>query len=69
MQSLKGKSGIHILVANSTEDVQKNIISLLGDKDLCEKIGLNGQKLVQEEYSWEAHVKKVLTVYQNGEKK
>ena len=38
---------------------------LLSNRELCQRMGLNGQKLVREKYNWDHISKKVISLYQH----
>ncbi|MFZ9956853.1 MAG: glycosyltransferase [Flavobacteriales bacterium] len=51
--------GESILVGRTTEDYVKYITQLLNDKQLSDKIAINGERFVKANFNWEAYAKKV----------
>lgn len=45
------------------ESIAKTINELLNDKEQMEKLSESGRKLIEEQYSWEAESKKLVSVY------
>jgi len=44
----------NIMVGETPEDYAELISKLMGNSDLCKKLGKNGRKYVQENFSWES---------------
>jgi glycosyltransferase involved in cell wall biosynthesis len=59
-----GKTGIIVTPGDSLE-LSKAIRKLLDDKELRDFMGLNGQRVVKEKFSWEKICSETITVYQN----
>lgn len=51
-----------VFPAGDAEELAKAITRLLGDPDLCRRMGERGRKLVCEHYSWRATARKVMDV-------
>ena len=58
-----GASGVMIL-PNDYERYAEVIIELLEHSDLCERMGLEGRKRVEQEFNWEQESKKLLNLYE-----
>lgn len=58
-----GEEGVHYLEGETPEELAKQTIRILNDKDLYKRIATNARKLVEENYSYEAIAKKLDTVY------
>lgn len=54
---LKLKDGKDVLIGNTTEDLARKAILLLGNKKLAEKIGQSGKEHVSKYFDWESIVK------------
>jgi len=50
---------------DNPEELSKAIIKLLGDKQLRDKMGKNGRKLMVNNYSWEHTARKMIEVFRN----
>jgi len=55
----------NIVVADNPEDFARCVVKLLKDDRLCEKLGGNGHKLVQEKYSWRTISITLEQIYEN----
>jgi glycosyltransferase involved in cell wall biosynthesis len=51
-EGLDVKHGLNILIADSPDEFAGNIIKLLNDPNLQQKLANNAYKLVQEKYEW-----------------
>ncbi|HKK38455.1 MAG TPA: glycosyltransferase [Cryomorphaceae bacterium] len=49
----------NILVGETAEDYAELITELIGNPDLCKKLGKNGRQYVQESFSWESSTKEL----------
>ena len=55
--------GKDILISDKPKEFVQNVLKLLEDTELCEKISLNARRLVEQRYSWEASIMKLEKVY------
>jgi sugar transferase (PEP-CTERM/EpsH1 system associated) len=62
--ALQAKDGIEILIGDGAENLAKQIIRLLTEKSLYEKIKENGYKFVKSSYSWEEATEKLNQIIQ-----
>ena len=62
-EGIGGIDGYHYLSAEKPEEFAKNIIEILKNKKLMERIGNNARKLAVEKYSWENIVEKLKNKY------
>lgn len=64
-EGLNIQSGKHLFVADEPEQFAADVIRLAKDSEFSNKLGNNGNALVQEQYSWDAIVKRLDTIYRN----
>ncbi len=57
--ALGAKHQDSILIGRNTEDYVKQVSLLLNDRELYQKIAVNGCKYVNDNFNWEAYAKKV----------
>jgi glycosyltransferase involved in cell wall biosynthesis len=57
------KENFGLAISNTRKDVQKAIITLRDNNDLCEELGKNALKAAIEKYNWDKEKKKLITVY------
>jgi glycosyltransferase involved in cell wall biosynthesis len=68
-EGLEVKRGENILVADTPQDFTGEVLRLLDDSDLRERLGCNGRSLVERFYSWEVvgrHLDEAYQLYNNG---
>ncbi len=58
-----GKNEVHYLEGETSENLAKQTVRILKDKDLYKKIADNARKLVEENYSYDAIAEKLDEVY------
>lgn len=58
-EGIHGKDGEHFLIADKPEDFAEKVCQVLTDKDLYQKLSVNGRKLMEDEYSWQKGVEKL----------
>ncbi len=58
-EGINGKDGEHFLIADKPEDFAEKVCQVLTDKDLYQKLSVNGRKLMEDEYSWQKGVEKL----------
>jgi len=56
-------SGEHLLISNSADELTENILRLLNDESLCERLGRNARKLVEEKYTIAMTTERFLEFY------
>ena len=66
--ALNAEPGREILVAGSAGEMAEQILSLLSDKQLSERIASEGRKFVRSKYSWEKATLKLLDLMQTAGK-
>ena len=59
-----GKDGILVDPSNK-EELSNAMLELLENKELAEKIGMEGYKTVRDRFSWEAIAKRTLEFYES----
>ena len=64
-EGIYGKDGEHFLIADKPEDFAKKVCQVLTDKDLYQKLSINGRKLMEDEYSWQKGVEKLENILEN----
>jgi glycosyltransferase involved in cell wall biosynthesis len=52
-QGINGVHGVHLMIGNTDEEIARNIIDLLKNKELSEAISINARKLIIDTHSWE----------------
>ena len=57
------KNGENIVIADTPEDFAKNIVLLLKDKNLRQRISASGRKVVLENYTWSKIASKFENLY------
>ncbi len=55
-----------ILLGNTATEFANCVINLLKNESLRKKISLNARKLVENDYSWKAIVRKLESIYENA---
>ncbi|HID55666.1 TPA: glycosyltransferase [Candidatus Poribacteria bacterium] len=63
-EGIEAIPGRDLIVADTPEDIASQVIRLLRDPDLRERIGRNGRKVVEERYSWRVVGRKLVEVYE-----
>ena len=53
-EGLNVKPGEHLLVADAPQDFANQVLRLLDDPGLGQKLAANGRAMVEREYSWDA---------------
>lgn len=51
-EGLDVRSGEHLLVADAPEEFAKQVVRVLRDRDLAQRLGRTGRELVQRRYEW-----------------
>lgn len=69
IEGLEAKENIHALTGETTDALSKEIKTLLGKKDVYEKVRKNARKLIEEKYSWIQIAKVLEGVYADAVKK
>ncbi|MGQ9454979.1 MAG: glycosyltransferase family 4 protein [Armatimonadota bacterium] len=62
-EGLVVRSGEHLLIADEPQQFAQAVISVLTDRQLAERLGMQGRELVEREYSWEVVGRRLLNVY------
>ncbi len=57
-----GENGI-LFQPNNYSELANHIIRLLGDDDLCKRIGVNARKKILKDHTWEKNAQKVIRLY------
>ncbi len=66
---IKAVNGKNVAVADNATDFAQSCITLLKDYEGAKKMGNAARAMVTEQYSWEAHVNQIDTVYHSIAKK
>ena len=66
--ALKSQPNKEILVADNQQDLANDIIELLSNQELYDKISFNGNSFVKANYSWQTSVQKLETIFQSVSK-
>lgn len=66
--ALRAKNGESILIADTPEEYAQCIGQLISNEEKAHTIGLNGQRFVRENYSWEKENKKLEELIKNTKK-
>ncbi len=61
-EGLDAEPGKHLLVAETPEDFARNVISVLKDAALRQKLAENGLQLVRQKYNWQAILPEFLSL-------
>lgn len=56
----------NILIADTPKEFARKVVLLLQNKQLCESLGAEGRKLVENIYSWESIYEKLNIIYENS---
>ena len=59
----EGETGL-LVPPRNVDALAEAIIKILKDEDLAKKLGKNGRKLVEKNYTWDISVKKTIKVYE-----
>jgi glycosyltransferase involved in cell wall biosynthesis len=62
--ALEVKDGEHLLVANDPPALARQVLRLLDDASLWQKISKNGRRYVEEKHDWQAIVERLERIYQ-----
>ncbi len=62
-EGLAVNSGEHLLIADTPNDFADAVVKILTDRELADRLGANGRRLVYEEYSWERVGQRLLSLY------
>lgn len=62
--AIKDGESLVLVDANKVSEIASKVIGLLADKELREKIGLNGQRFVASTFSWEICAQKTERLYE-----
>ncbi|RYD77481.1 MAG: glycosyltransferase [Sphingobacteriales bacterium] len=65
-EGIEVENGINILIANDADDFADAVLRCINDRNFCENLGENAQKLVEEEYSNLSLVKELADFYKRG---
>lgn len=65
---ISADNGKEVFIADKPEEFAENVLKLLGDKKLRERLSLNGRRLVEQEYSWDVSAVKFEDVYNMAQK-
>ncbi|MFH1706045.1 MAG: glycosyltransferase family 4 protein [Patescibacteria group bacterium] len=65
IEGIEAKEGQEVLVGNTFEELTKLTVKILKNKQLREKIGQSGKKLVEKRYSWKESASQLLKIYQD----
>ncbi len=52
-----------LAMPGSSGDLAAALLKIIGDKELCNRMGSNGRRFVEENYTWDISAKKMLAVY------
>jgi glycosyltransferase involved in cell wall biosynthesis len=63
VEGLGVTNGEHVLVGSTAEEIAEEIIKVLQDKELQQKLAENGKKFVQEHYDWDFIARKLDEIY------
>jgi glycosyltransferase involved in cell wall biosynthesis len=53
-----------VVDANNIEEIEKAIIKLKENPELCQQLGVNGRKAYEQRYSWEIMKHRLISLYQ-----
>lgn len=65
IEGIEAKDGKEVIISQNLEKMAEDVVKLLKDKQLRERIGENGKILVKEKYSWHQSAHRLLEIYQN----
>ena len=63
LEGIDACSGEDVLVADSPDDFARSVITLLQDKELQQKLSVNGRRLVEKKYDWQVVLGELDKVY------
>jgi glycosyltransferase involved in cell wall biosynthesis len=64
LEGIDACPGEDVLVADSPEDFARSVIRLIQDRQLQDKLSVNGRRLVEEKYDWQVVLGALDKVYQ-----
>ena len=63
IEGLGAKNGVHVLSAESSDELANCVVNLITDHSLYRKITLNSRKFIEENYDWKIISDKLNKVY------
>lgn len=63
LEGIDANSGEHVLVADTPEEFADDVIRLLQEEDLREKLSLSGRRFVEERYDWKVALKSLDRIF------
>lgn len=64
LEGIEAKPGSDVLVADLPEDFSRSVVELLTNKDLQDKLSINGRRLAEQKYDWQVVLSKMDKIYQ-----
>lgn len=68
VEGLEATSNKNVIIADKPEDFAQKAIELLGNQKLCQSLGSEGRKLVEEKYDWDKIAGKLGEVWEKAVK-
>ncbi|MHB8381098.1 MAG: glycosyltransferase family 4 protein [Candidatus Binataceae bacterium] len=63
---LRAIGGEHLLVANSAVEIAEEVVRLLRDRTLADRLAINARSLVERNYSWESSIADLEQIYDHS---
>lgn len=60
------KSGVHLWVADNPQDFAQAVLTLLSDRSLADRLGINGRKLIESTYDYRSAYSPLDRIYQKN---
>lgn len=66
IEGLEAKNGVHVLSAETSDELAKSVVNLITDKSLYRKLIHNSRKFVEDNYDWKIISDKLNKVYMSN---
>jgi polysaccharide biosynthesis protein PslH len=63
LEGIDAIPGTDVMIADNPEDFAKSVIDTLEDKELQQRLSINGRRLVEEKYDWQVVLRNLDAVY------
>ncbi len=63
VEGIDARPGVEISIADSPDEFAGAVIRILQDKELRERLAVNGRRLAEEKYDWHVVLKELDNVY------
>ena len=64
LEGIKAEPGVDVMVADTPVDFANLVIKVLNDKNLQDRLSMNGRQLAEDKYDWQVVLKQLDALYQ-----